>query len=79
MLALDLKKKQLIDKIKHIENKDLLDEAIRLLDLESEDIEIFKLNNEQKDAIDQARQQIKLGRYLTNEQANREIEEWLKK
>ena len=79
MLALELKKKQLIDKIQHIKNKDLLDEAIRLLDLESEDIEIFKLNNDQKDAIDQARQQIKLGLYLTNEQANSEIEEWLKK
>ena len=78
MLTLDLKK-QLIDKINKNENRDLLDEAIRLFDIENEDIDVFKLNVEQRNAIDEARQQIKNGQYLTNEKANSEIEEWLKK
>ena len=63
MLTLDLKK-QLIDKINKNENRELLDEAIRLFDIESEDIDVFKLNIEQRDAMDEARQQIKNGQYL---------------
>ncbi|RLD54779.1 MAG: hypothetical protein DRJ05_14080 [Bacteroidetes bacterium] len=78
MLTLDLKK-QLIDRINKNENRELLDEAIRLFDIESEDIDVFKLNIEQRDVVDEARQQIKNGQYLTNEKANSEIEEWLKK
>ena len=77
MLTLDLKKR-LIDKIEKNENRDLLNEAIRLFNMENEDIDLFKLSNEQKEAIDEARRQIKNGQYITNEQANNEIEEWLR-
>ena len=49
------------------------------LELESEDIEIYKLSDEQKSAISESRQQIKNGQFLTDEQADKEIDEWLNK
>jgi tRNA A22 N-methylase len=72
-------RKRLIDKIQKIDNEDLLAEAYRLLELETEDIEVYKLNNDQKKAITEARQQIKSGQFLTDEQSNKEIDEWLSK
>lgn len=72
-------RKRLIDKIQKTDNEDLLAEAYRLLELETEDIEIYKLNDNQRKAISEARQQINSGQFLTDEQSNREIDEWLSK
>jgi hypothetical protein len=72
-------RKRLIDKIQKTDNEDLLAEAYRLLELETEDIEVYKLNNDQRKAISEARQQIKSGQFLTDEQSNKEIDEWLNK
>lgn len=72
-------RKRLIDKIQKTDNEDLLAEAYRLLELETEDIEVYKLNNDQRKAIAEARQQIKSGQFLTDEQSNKEIDEWLSK
>ena len=60
MSAIELKKR-LIDKIEKTNDENLLGEAYQLLELETEDIEIYKLNSEQQKAIDVARQQIKNG------------------
>jgi hypothetical protein len=72
-------KKRLIDKIQKSENNYLLEEAYRLLELETQDIEVYKLNDEQKSAVAEAREQIKNGQVLTDEQANQEMDSWLKK
>ena len=72
-------RKRLIDKIQKTDNKNLLEEAYRLLELETHDIEIYKLTDEQRKAVNEARQQIKNGEFLTDEQANKEIDEWLNK
>ena len=78
MSTVELRKK-LIEKIKKTENGELLEEAYRLLELETEDIEIYKLTEEQRDAISEGRLQIKSGKSLTDDQANNEIDEWLDK
>ena len=72
-------RRRLIDKIQKTENEDLLAEAYRLLVMETGDIEMYKLNDDQRKAINEARQQINSGQFLTNEQSNKEIEEWLSK
>lgn len=72
-------RKRLIDKIQKTDNENLLEEAYRLLELETEDIEIYKLTEDQRRAINEARQQIKNGQFLTDDQANKEIDEWLNK
>ena len=72
-------RKRLIDKIQKTDNENLLEEAYRLLELETEDIEVYKLSDEQRKAINEGRQQIKDGQFLTDDQANNEIDEWLSK
>lgn len=72
-------KKRLIEKIQKTQDERILEEAFRLLELEAEDIEIYKLNDDQKKAISEARQQIKNGQFLTDQQANKGIDEWLNK
>jgi hypothetical protein len=70
-------KKRLIDEINSSTNKGLLEEFYRFLNLENEIQEAYKLNKEQKSAVAEARKQIKNEDYLTNEQANQEIDQWL--
>lgn len=41
--------------------------------------EIFKFSDEQRKAVNEARQQIKNGQFLADDQANKEIDEWLGK
>jgi len=72
-------RKRLIDKIQKTQDGRILEEAYRLLELETEDIEIYILNDDQRNAINEARQQVKNGQFLTEEQANNEIDEWLNK
>lgn len=78
MSAAELRKR-LIDKIQKTENQTLLEEVYRLLQLESEDLEVYPLNEQQQSLVKESREQIKSGKYLSNDQANDEIDEWLKK
>jgi cell division protein FtsX len=78
MSTIELRKK-LIEKIKKTENENLLGEVYRLLEIETLDIDIYKLNESQIKKIAEARKQIKNGQYLTDKEANKEINEWLKK
>jgi hypothetical protein len=50
----------------------------RLLEIENDDIEIYKLSDEQRMAISLSQEQIKNGEFVTNQEADNEIEEWLK-
>jgi len=72
-------KKNLIEKIKKIDNEDLLNDVNRLIDLETSNNDIYVLNEEEEQAIAEAENQIKNGRFLTNEEAKKDIAEWLKK
>ena len=73
-------KKRLIDKIQGSENNALLEEVQRLLNLqEVDETEAYQLNEEQQNAIAEARDDIKNGRLLTSEQAKQDIDKWLKK
>ena len=42
-------------------------------------MEVYKLSEEQKKAVNEARQQIKNGQFLTDDEANKDIDEWLSK
>lgn len=70
-------KKKLIDEINLSENKDLLEEFYNFLNLENKAQKTYKLNEGQKSAIEDARNQIQNGNYLTNEEANQEIDKWI--
>ena len=72
-------RKLLIEKIQLTDDNKLLEEASRLLDVEIEEPDVYILNNKQKQAIEEGRKQIINGDYLTDEQSNKEIDEWLSK
>jgi len=78
MNTLEIKKK-LINEINLSENKNLFEEFSPFLNLENKIDEDYELSDEQESAITDAREQIRNGNYLTNEQTNQEIEEWLEK
>lgn len=78
MSTVELRKK-LIERIKETEDENILEEAYRLLEMETEDFGTYKLKEDQKKAIEESRAQIKKGQFLTNEQVNRDADEWLGK
>ena len=77
MSGIELKEK-LINSINKTDNEELLHEVYRLLEIENEDIEVYKLSDEQRMAISISQQQIKNREFITNQEADNEIEEWLK-
>jgi hypothetical protein len=72
-------KNQVIGKINQITDKELLMDVYKLLNDSFNDDDVYRLSDNHKLAIDTAIEQIKSGDYLTNDQANKEIDEWLNK
>ncbi|MDZ7720619.1 MAG: hypothetical protein U5K72_17515 [Balneolaceae bacterium] len=71
-------REELIRRIKNIEDKDVLDEIYRLLDIDLDE-SVYELNELQKYEIEQARKELKNGKGIPSNQVNKEIDEWLKK
>lgn len=78
MTSLELKKR-LIGKINQTENNEILEEMYRLIINEETESSIYKLSDEQKNAVEEAQEQFKNGQFLKGEQADKEIDEWLSK
>ena len=77
MSPLELKK-QLINKIQITHDEDVLGGLLRLLEFESK-VGIYKMNDEQKTAIKIANEQIQLGDFYTEKEADKITDEWLNK
>ncbi len=75
MSAKELKEK-LIAKIRQTDDKGLLEEISSLIELQEAE-GIYLLSESQKQAVAQARAQIKNGESYTNDEANKEIDQWL--
>jgi G3E family GTPase len=69
-------KEILINKIKQIDDQALLEEVSVLFELQEPET-IYNVNEEQRKAIQEAKEQIKNKQTLSNEEANREADEWL--
>jgi hypothetical protein len=68
----------LIQKISVTKDKKILDEISRLLETGADD-DVYQLNEKQTMAVQEAQEQIKKGQFLSNEEANKQAKEWLKK
>lgn len=71
-------KDRLIDKIRGIKDPELLEEISHLLEMQEPD-SLYPLNEEQKNTVKEAREQIQNKQSLSNDQANKDIDEWLSK
>lgn len=76
MTTLELKSK-VIDKVNTITDNDLLKDLIKLIENNSDDADIYRLSDNHKMTIGIAIEQIKKGDFISNQQANKEIDEWL--
>ena len=72
-------RKRLIEKIQLTDDDKLLEEAFRLLEVEIELSDVYIINDQQKEAIEEGKKQIINGAYLSDEESNKEIDEWLSK
>lgn len=54
-----------------------MNEVFRLLELESEELNPYILSDEQINAVNEAREQVKKEQFLTHEEAQKKIEQWL--
>ncbi|MEI6765628.1 MAG: hypothetical protein WCM76_08300 [Bacteroidota bacterium] len=71
-------KQRLIQKINHTKNNRILEEVYRLLENEETDNTSFPLSDEQKNAIAESQVQYRNGQIITGEQADKDVDEWLK-
>lgn len=78
MTSIELKNK-IILKVRQVNDEEVLNEIYKLLDDSLDDSEIMMLSDNHKNAIEVAKEQIEKGEYLTNEQANKEMDKWLNK
>ena len=70
---------KVIHKVNEINDDNLLNDLIKILDNSTDTDEVFRLSENHKKAISSAIDQIEKGDYLTNEECNKKIDEWLKK
>ena len=78
MTTIELKK-QIVSKLQTTNHSDVLEAMLRLLELESNETEVYVLNEHQEQAIEISRTQIKNGEFYTEEEADKITEEWLKR
>lgn len=71
-------KKNIISKITETEDLNLLEDVVKVLGMQTES-QVFKLNEKQKAAIEAGRQDIKNGKFLTNKEVEKDLDEWLGK
>jgi hypothetical protein len=70
---------EIIDKINLVNDNEILSTVYKILDSNYLENDIFPLSNSHKMAIEEAMIQIGNSEFYTNEQANEEINEWLRK
>jgi hypothetical protein len=70
---------KLIDKISTTNDVDLLEDIYSFIGIDEEVGKFFTLSDKQISSIEQSQQQIKDGNYFTNDDVNKEIDEWLEK
>lgn len=77
MSPIELKTK-IIQQVSDLNDLEKLEELLNLLQFQSEE-SIFETSLDEKLAIEEARIQISKGEFITNENFQKEIQEWLKR
>lgn len=78
MSTIELKKK-VISRLQKTGDSALLEEVYRLINLDERNLDVYKVSALQKQAILKGRKEIENGKILTDEEANKQADEWLRK
>jgi predicted transcriptional regulator len=80
IMLTDIKfKEKLIAKISNIDNDELLHQISRLIDFESKMDEVYEMSPGEIEAVNEGLEQLKNGQWISHEEANKQVDEWLKK
>ena len=71
-------KEKLINKIRETDDPSILEEVSNLFELQ-EPGTVYQVSDKQKNVIEEAKQQVKNKETLTDNDANKDIDEWLNK
>lgn len=72
-------KKQVKERIEHINDEYLLEEILNLIDFETDHNEFFIIPNEHKKEIDKSLEQFEKGITVSNETVKQNFQKWLSK
>ncbi|MEO6851730.1 MAG: hypothetical protein ABI203_00840 [Mucilaginibacter sp.] len=73
-------KEKLIAQINDSDNDDLLSEISTMLYIESKSVNgVYQMSDAEREAVEDGLNQIRNGQWISNEEANRQVEEWLRK
>ena len=72
-------KLQIINKISAIEDKLVLEEIFKLVEIESEMDSIYRLTDKERKSLEAGLNDVKKGRVYSSEAADNMIKEWLRK
>ena len=73
-------KEKLIAQINDTDNDELLSEISTMLYIESKSVNgVYQMSEAEREAVEDGLNQIRNGHWISNEEANRQIEEWLRK
>jgi predicted transcriptional regulator len=73
-------KEKLIAQINNTDNDELLSEILTMLYVESRSINgVYQMSEAEQEAVEDGIKQIENGQCVSDEEANRQIEEWLRK
>lgn len=78
MVTKSLKEKVLMS-IENVKDDHVLQHVLDLIELENDHEAIFEFNEQQLEAIEKAKEEVLEGKTISNEAANKEIDEWLSK
>ena len=71
--------KELIEKIQSTYDESILEEVYKILELNTGNFDKIVLTDFQKSKIDAGLKDMEDGNFISHEEANKQIEEWLKK
>ena len=72
-------KQHIIDKINDVDDELLLDEVYHILNVGNENSSKYIFSDEQKNILDTRIEEINNGFFLTDEDASKDLDKWLKK
>ena len=72
-------KQRLIEKISKTDDESLLEDIYSLIEVDEQVGTLYHLSDSQLVKIENAQQEIKEGNFFTNEEVDKEIDEWLGK
>jgi|GEM_PF-524507 len=72
-------REKLIKRIRDIDNSEILNQIARFVHFEEKFDEVYIMSPEEIEAVEDGRRQIENGEWISDEESNKHVDEWLNK